>query len=90
MEYERYSFMRQRIETVEHIVSAMGGTRRTAVFLGVVDSAVSNWLAAGEIPRGHHLLLYLELTRRGHEVDLGVFRLPTAWPGNGQAANAAA
>ncbi len=68
--------MTKEIETVNEIVAALGGPGRTAVFLGVGASAVSNWLADGEIPRGHHLAIYLALRRRELPINLSVFQLP--------------
>ena len=61
------------IRTVRELVDALGGTGATARFLGIVPSNVSNWLADDDIPRGHHLELYLELERRGLRVSKSVF-----------------
>jgi predicted transcriptional regulator len=52
------------IETVKDLIEALGGTGKVASLLGIVPSAVSNWIAAEEIPRGHHLDIYLECQRR--------------------------
>lgn len=68
--------MEKMIETVGDIVAALGGTGKTASLLGVGGSAVSNWLREGEIPRAHHLPLYLALNMRGLRVNLDVFQIP--------------
>ena len=60
------------IRTISEAITALGGTRRTAELLNVVDSAVSNWRRLGHIPRQHHLVLYLELLERGFVVDLSL------------------
>lgn len=63
------------IRTVRELVDAFGGTGETAKFLGIVPSNVSNWLADDDIPRGHHLPLWLEAQRRGFRVSKRVFGL---------------
>lgn len=59
----------QRISSIRELVGAFGGTGKLAEFLKVVPSAVSNWLAQKEIPRGYHLDIYLECERRGWKID---------------------
>lgn len=61
------------IETIPELVAAFGGTGKMAEFVGVVPSAVSNWIAENAIPRGYHLQLYLEVQARGMSVDLELF-----------------
>lgn len=67
--------MERTISTVPDLVAAFGGTKRLADFLGVVPSAVSNWIAEDYIPRGYHLQLYLEAPRRGIAIDVAMFGL---------------
>jgi hypothetical protein len=69
-ECENTSAMRDStIHTVRQLVDAFGGTGAFAEFLRVGPSAVSNMLAQDEIPRGHHLDIYLECERRGLKLD---------------------
>jgi hypothetical protein len=63
-----YSVM-TKIATVNDAVRALGGTGKTARLLSVGDAAVSNMLARGEFPKGHHLTIYLALRARGEAVD---------------------
>jgi len=70
MKHENNSRMNgQRISSIRELVGAFGGTGKLADFLKVVPSAVSNWLAQKEIPRGYHLDIYLECERRGWKID---------------------
>ena len=56
--------MANRIETVDQLVSAFGGTAEFSRWLDVVPSTISNWKEQGCIPPGWHLRLYLECQRR--------------------------
>lgn len=78
MKHENYSDMNEQpISSVRGLVEAFGGTGKFADFLHVVPSAVSNMLAQNEIPRGHHLDIYLECERRGLKIDkLALFGIP--------------
>lgn len=42
---------------------------------GIGESAVSNWLARGNIPPSYHLQVLIEMRRRGFEIDPIVFGL---------------
>lgn len=61
--------MSHKIETVDDLARAFGGTKRLAEWADVVQSAVSNWRDANSIPPGYHLRLYFECRRRGLRVD---------------------
>lgn len=61
------------IKTIPELVRALGGTTAVSRMCHVIPSAVSNWIAHDEIPRGHHLLIYLEIKRRGLDVCPTVF-----------------
>jgi hypothetical protein len=61
--------MTHPISTVREAVRALGGTQKTAMLLKVGMPAVSNMIARGEFPQGHHLKLYLALRARGIAVD---------------------
>jgi DNA-binding transcriptional regulator YdaS (Cro superfamily) len=41
------------MKTPKDIVSALGGTSKTAALLGLSPQAVSNWLARGNVPLAH-------------------------------------
>jgi len=41
------------MKTPKDIVSALGGTSKTAALLGISPQAVSNWLARGNVPFAH-------------------------------------
>jgi hypothetical protein len=58
------------IETIEHLIEALGGSTRVAEWAGMADhSGVSQWISRGVIPSGWHLRLYLQCCRRGLSVD---------------------
>lgn len=63
------------IRTVDDLVAAFGGTFAFAEWVDVVPSSVSNWKAAGAIPNGYHLRIYLELKRRGLDFEVTVFNI---------------
>lgn len=67
--------MAKRIDTIEGLVQALGGTGRVASMVGVDAPAVSNWMARGYIPPGHHLTLTLEAWVRGLDIDPKIFGL---------------
>lgn len=74
--------MSERITTIEGLVRCLGGAGEVADLFKIVDTAVMNWVAAGRIPSGWHLRLYLIAQDRGLDVSLTVFGLPEkpAWP----------
>jgi hypothetical protein len=77
MQHEISSSM--MICTVDDLVEAHGGTGKFAEFLDVSPQCVSNYKAAGEIPRGYHLVLYLDAQERGWTVAPQLFGLKR-WP----------
>ena len=70
----------KRLRTVDQIIDAFGGARRSAdnnkliaAWLGLNTSAVCNWRERENIPSGWHLRFYLEAEKRGMEIDPSVF-----------------
>lgn len=79
--------MKKRLQTVDHVIDAFGGTKKTAdnnktvaAWLGLNTSAVCNWRERQSIPRGWHLRFYLEAESRGMEIDPRVFGLECPRP----------
>jgi predicted SpoU family rRNA methylase len=70
----------KRIETVEQLVAAFGGTFKLAKWADVVPSTVSNWKEQGHIPPGWHLRLYLECQQRNLNVSKKLFGLEAKAP----------
>lgn len=68
------------VRSVEALVAAFGGTKAMADWADVGMSAVSNWIAFGNIPRGYHLRLYLEAQRRGILIDPSIWGLEDGKP----------
>lgn len=64
------------LATIAEVVSAFGGTKALADWAGVGESAISNWLARGEIPPGWHYRLHIEAGARGFEIDNRLFDAP--------------
>jgi hypothetical protein len=60
------------IKTVNEMITAFGGTGKTAVIFGVLPSAVSNWRQTG-FPDRLHLRILNEAKRRGIAVDESIF-----------------
>jgi hypothetical protein len=73
---------RKRLNSVADVIRVLGGTTRAAMFFRVGASQVSNMLAADEIPRSHHLRLYLHLTDLGYAMDLEAIFGPSVLLGN--------
>ena len=66
--------MAHRIKrTIADVVDAFGGTKALATWTGTGESAISNWIARGEIPPGWHYRLHMEAIGRGFEIDPSVF-----------------
>lgn len=61
------------LRTVEAVVAAFGGTKETAEWAGLGESAISNWIARGFIPPGWHYRISEELKKQDMEVDPQVF-----------------
>lgn len=61
------------VGTIQDVVEAFGGTRSLANWTGMGESAISNWIARGEIPPGWHYRLHMEAISRGFEIDPCVF-----------------
>jgi hypothetical protein len=61
------------LRSVRDIVDALGGTKEAAKWAGLGMSAISNWLAADEIPTGWHYRVDVELKARGYRVDPRLF-----------------
>ena len=68
------------VRSVDALVTAFGGTKAMADWADVGMSAVSNWIASGNIPRGYHLRLYLEAQRRGILIDPSLWGLDGGKP----------
>ena len=67
--------MEKKIVTVDRLINALGGPTAVGKWLGIKQSAVSNWSLRGEIPPGWHLRLYMEAQKRGFRVDDELFGL---------------
>lgn len=70
---------RETLKTVDELIDAFGGNSVLADWLGIGDTAVSNWRDRKSIPSGWHLRLYLEAESRGLSIDPKLFGLE-AWP----------
>jgi hypothetical protein len=62
------------LRTVRAVTEALGGTNATAARLGIVPSAVANWLAKDCIPPTWFFRINAELKSLGHEADSSLFR----------------
>ncbi len=67
--------MQREIDNIDDLVEAFGGTAKFARWLDVGPSAVSNWRALGDIPRGYHLSIYLEARKRRLRVAPAIFHM---------------
>lgn len=65
--------MKQTLHTISDVIDAFGGTRAVAMWTGLGESAISMWMARGEIPPGWHYRLHIEALARGFEIDPCVF-----------------
>ena len=61
------------VRSVSQLIAAFDGAANVASFVGVGQSAVSNWKNCGLVPSRHSFDLTEELERRGFEVDPRVF-----------------
>lgn len=63
------------INTIYELVDTLGGDTKIATWLGISQSAVSQWKLRNQIATGWHIRLLAELTRRGKTVNPAVFGL---------------
>lgn len=63
------------IRSIDDFVKMLGGPSRTAEWLGVTPSYVSNMLARGYLPSGFHMRAWLEIVHRGYEASPEFFEL---------------
>lgn len=62
------------LRSVRAVVDALGGTKKTAATLGVVQSTISNWLAFECIPPKRFLGIAAVLKPLGYEPSPTLFR----------------
>ncbi len=74
--------MSKKIDTIASLVDALGGPSAVADWLGISQSAVSNWIMRDEIPPGWHLRLYLKSEELGWRVDPRLFGLASIFRSN--------
>jgi hypothetical protein len=69
------SMPKKTISTVDELIDTLGGPTAIARWLGIKQSAVSNWRLPTRpgIPAGWHLRLYREAKARGFEIADEVF-----------------
>lgn len=72
------------LNTITEVVDAFGGTKALAMWTGTGESAISNWIARGEIPPGWHYRLHMEALDRGFEIDPCVFDTSIRRRGHGR------
>lgn len=63
----------RKLDTIQDVITALGGPSELAVMLDVTQQAVSMWKVRGEIPSGWHYRLHIEALRRGCHIDPSVF-----------------
>jgi len=63
------------IQSIEELVSFLGGDTVLADLLGISQSAVAHWKIRGRIASGWHLRLLAEIRSRGADVHPRVFGL---------------
>lgn len=61
------------IDTIDGLISLLGGPSAVAAELGITQEAVSNWKIREYIPRGWHVKIIAECRRRGTTIDPQVF-----------------
>ena len=67
--------MQYDINSIYELVDTLGGDTKVASWLGISQSAVSQWKLRGQIATGWHIRLLAELTRRGKTINPAVFGL---------------
>lgn len=65
--------MLEIVETVEQVVTALGGPAKAATAANVGPSAVSNWMARGRIPSSRFFVVTEALKRKGKKASPSVF-----------------
>ena len=65
--------MSEELKSIDDLIEALGGTFAVSDWLEVSPSAISNWRSRNEIPGAWHLKLYLETTKRGHQLEPKIF-----------------
>lgn len=63
------------IRTVDELIDAFGGPTAVAEWAGTEISAICNWKARGFIPTGWHLRVFIEVKKRGLDVDPRLFEI---------------
>ena len=63
------------IRTIDELVEALGGPSYVAEWAGTELSAISNWKRRGFIPQGWHLRMWIEVRKRGLDVDPSLFEV---------------
>jgi hypothetical protein len=61
------------IDTIDGLITFLGGPSVVAAQLGITQEAVSNWKIREYIPRGWHVKMIAECRRRGKTIDPQVF-----------------
>ena len=72
--------MKIKLKTVEEVIDAFGGPTAIGAWLGIGQSAVSNWKIDDAIPPGWHLRLARHAERHGFVISDDLFGLPTDDP----------
>ena len=62
-----------RITNVDQLIVELGGTSAAARVFGRLPSAVSNWKAAGRLPKAAHYDATMVARERGWELDDALF-----------------
>ena len=65
-----------KITTVEQLIAELGGTTAAARVFGRLPSAVSNWKAAGRLPKAAHYDATMVARERGWELADTLFGEP--------------
>lgn len=63
------------LRTIDDLIEFFGGNSEMADWLGIDQSAVSQWKIRQQIAAGWHLRLLAEVRRRGADVHPSVFGL---------------
>lgn len=66
------------LETVDDVITELGGTAAVAALCGTGSPAVSNWRSAGKIPSNKFLIFEAALRDRGRVVPLSLFSFDSA------------
>lgn len=66
--------MNKSLTTVQQVIEALGGVKKAALWAGVGESAICNWVSRGFIPAGWHFRLHQSLAPKGYELTIDVFK----------------